>query len=134
MGERMEDEVRERDRRRQARRAAERSALRSAADVALAATVKLGCGSYDRACVLPRLIAIDPRDLAAGSPDLARRIIARLECALRAERQRGRAGHWTYDLNRHIALRQALLAERADAPTDRSAAYDEKPPGANRAV
>lgn len=34
--------------------------------------------------------------------------IARLMRALRTERQRGKAGHWTYDLNRHIALSQAL--------------------------
>jgi hypothetical protein len=39
-------------------------------------------------------------------------IVARLARALRAERQRGRAGHWSYDLNRHIALAQALDAER----------------------
>jgi len=38
-------------------------------------------------------------------------ILARLERALRAERNRARSGHWTYDLNRHIALRQAYLAE-----------------------
>ena len=39
-------------------------------------------------------------------------ILDRLERALRAERNRARSGHWTYDLNRHIALRQAYLAER----------------------
>ncbi len=38
-------------------------------------------------------------------------IVAGLERALRAERCRARSGHWTYDLNRHIALRQAYLAE-----------------------
>jgi hypothetical protein len=42
----------------------------------------------------------------------ARALVARLARALRAERQRGRAGHWSYDLNRHIALAQALDAER----------------------
>jgi hypothetical protein len=51
----------------------------------------------------------------------ARAIIARLERALRAERHRARAGHWTYDLNRHIALRQAVAAE-----TERRAALARK--------
>jgi hypothetical protein len=36
-----------------------------------------------------------------------------LSRALRAARRRGRAGHWTYDLNRHIGLVQAFRAERA---------------------
>ena len=34
--------------------------------------------------------------------------VARLTLALRRERLLGRAGHWAYDINRHIALRQAL--------------------------
>ena len=38
----------------------------------------------------------------------------RLARALRSERSRGRGGHWTYDLNRHIALSQAYAAERRD--------------------
>ncbi len=35
---------------------------------------------------------------------------ARLRSALRSERRRGRAGHWSYDLNRHLGLLQALRA------------------------
>ena len=31
--------------------------------------------------------------------------------SLRDERRRGQAGHWSYDLNRHIALAQAYAAE-----------------------
>ncbi|MEI2384614.1 hypothetical protein [Breoghania sp. JC706] len=42
-----------------------------------------------------------------------RLVVARLARALRGERRRGLAGHWTYDLNRHIALLQAYRAERA---------------------
>lgn len=38
------------------------------------------------------------------------RILGRLDRALRLERRRGIAGHWTYDLNRHAALRAAQLA------------------------
>ena len=33
--------------------------------------------------------------------------------ALRAERRLGKAGHWTYDLNRHMSLVVALKAEIA---------------------
>jgi hypothetical protein len=50
------------------------------------------------------------------SPAGRRRIIARLRRALREERRRGIAGHWTYDLARHAALHRALQAEMAIAP------------------
>jgi hypothetical protein len=79
----------------------------------LAAAIRVGAEEYDRRRHLPRLIPVDPSLLEA--PDLAaqRWIVARLARALRAERNRGRAGHWTYDLNRHIGLKQAYAAERA---------------------
>lgn len=38
--------------------------------------------------------------------------IAKLRRHLHAERQRGAAGHWTYDSNRHLALIEALRVER----------------------
>lgn len=40
--------------------------------------------------------------------------LTRLRAALRRERARGRAGHWTYDLARHLSLAHQLKeAERA---------------------
>jgi len=87
------------------------AALHAAAESGLAATICGGARGYDRALALPRLIALDPRELSGDGPELRRRIVTRLTRALRTERQRGRAGHWTYDLNRHIALLQALQAE-----------------------
>jgi hypothetical protein len=36
------------------------------------------------------------------------------------ERQRGMRKHWSYDLNRHIALKQALDALRPAAPRSSS--------------
>jgi hypothetical protein len=39
--------------------------------------------------------------------------VALLARELRAERALGRAGHWTYDINRHIGLMQAYKAETA---------------------
>lgn len=74
--------------------------------------VLAGAGVYERAQVLPRLLPVGPEDLAGPEPALGRRICLMLLRALRAERNRGRAGHWTYSLNRHIGLMQALKAER----------------------
>ena len=67
---------------------------------------------YDRLRHLPRVLPVGPAELADQSIAARRRIVARLARALRAERNRGRAGHWTYDLNRHVALAQAYAAER----------------------
>jgi hypothetical protein len=40
-----------------------------------------------------------------------RRILAKLRRALRAERRRGIAGHWTYDLARHAELLRVYRLE-----------------------
>ena len=45
--------------------------------------------------------------LRAGSAE-RQRIRMRIERSLRRERQKGIDRHWSYDLNRHIALKQAL--------------------------
>ncbi len=74
-------------------------------------TVKAGALSYDRERDLPRLIRCDPNRDMEESAEAAEAIMARLRRALRAERNKARSGHWTYDLNRHIALRQAYVAE-----------------------
>jgi hypothetical protein len=80
---------------------------------AFAATVRAGAASYRRERMLPGLVGLWPRDLRGEEPEATRCIVRRLAAALRAERNRGRAGHWSYDLNRHIALHQAYAAERA---------------------
>lgn len=82
----------------------------------LATAVRAGAGDYTRATVLPRLIPIGPDELADDSREGRRRILALLARALRSERRRGRAGHWSYDLNRHIGLKQAMVAEAAGMP------------------
>lgn len=61
---------------------------------------------------LPRLIPMTCDQIADDTMETRRAILARLARALRVERSRSRAGHWTYDLNRHIGLRQAFEAER----------------------
>ena len=87
------------------------AAMHRPAATALACTIKAGAKDYDRARDLPALIRCDPFAGIPESADGVAAIVARLERALRAERNRARSGHWTYDLNRHIALRQAYLAE-----------------------
>lgn len=69
--------------------------------------------TYDRARDLPRLVPLWPWELADRSLEGQKRLVARLERALRDERRRGVAGHWTYDIVRHAEILAALKAERA---------------------
>ena len=59
---------------------------------------------------LPGIIPVDLNDIGF-EPDATRVIVKRLAGALR--RERARAGHWTYDLKRHIDLLRAHSAENA---------------------
>jgi hypothetical protein len=43
------------------------------------------------------------------------RLLRRMQCALRIERQRAIAGHWAYDLSRHARLADAYRRELLDA-------------------
>jgi len=95
----------------QVKRRAGRPLFLERAQAAIAGSVRAGARNYDRKRDLPGLIRIDPRAAAAETVAEVETIVARLERALRGERNRARSGHWTYDLNRHIALRQAHLAE-----------------------
>ena len=71
---------------------------------------------YLRKRDLPRLIALWPRELADPTPQGSLVILRKLCRALRAERRRGLAGHWSYDLNRHLGLWSAYKAELASLP------------------
>jgi hypothetical protein len=81
--------------------------MRIRARKAVATTIAAGAARYDRHR-LAHLIPIDQPAMGGGEPQAM--ILRRLERALRKER--ACAGHWTYDLNRHIALWQAYTAER----------------------
>jgi hypothetical protein len=94
------------------KRGRRRASLGEMARNSFRALAKAGADAYHRERYLPRLVPIEASRLADPSIELQRCIVATLARALRAERNRGRAGHWTYDLNRHIGLRQAYLAER----------------------
>jgi len=85
----------------------------AAAVTAVAAIVADGVARYDRATILPRLLPVGPDDLAPDGVAATRRLCRLLARAMRAERGRGRAGHWSYSLDRHVALVQAYRAERA---------------------
>jgi hypothetical protein len=62
---------------------------------------------------LPRVIPLWPHELDDASQEGRRRILAKLRRALRAERRRGLAGHWTYDLARHVELLRVYRLELA---------------------
>jgi hypothetical protein len=79
---------------------------------AVTGVIANGRESYERSRMLVRLLPVGPDELAGAEPETTRRIVLKLARALRAERARGRAGHWTYDLNRHVGLMQALKAEQ----------------------
>ena len=81
------------------------------ARAAVEADVAGGAALYERARSLPRVLPLMPSECAGPEPQTTRAIVRRLADALRRERRLGRAGHWTYDLNRHIALAQAWKAE-----------------------
>jgi hypothetical protein len=68
---------------------------------------------YDRATELPRVLALWPQELADESPQGRRLVLCKLRRALRAERRRGIAGHWTYDLARHVELLRVYRLELA---------------------
>lgn len=66
-----------------------------------------------RAEDLARLAALWPHELTDRSIPGRLRLLARLRSALREERKRGAAGHWTYDLARHTQLLAAYRDEAA---------------------
>jgi hypothetical protein len=51
---------------------------------------------------------IDLDKLATAGKEALDRAILRLRRAIERERLRGRRQHWSYDLNRHIAMKEAL--------------------------
>ncbi len=54
------------------------------------------------------LCGIDLDAVLAASQEEKRTAIRRLKRLIERERLKGTSGHWSYDLNRHIALKQAM--------------------------
>jgi hypothetical protein len=73
-----------------------------------------GAPRYDRRRDLPRLLPLWPHEMELSTIDDHAKLLARMRRALRIERQRGRAGHWAYDLARHANLLRAYRAEVTD--------------------
>lgn len=67
--------------------------------------------AYDRQRDLVRLVALWPKELADTTLAGHRHLVGLLRQALREQRRRGLAGHWTYDLARHAALAHAYRCE-----------------------
>ncbi|WP_245450736.1 cytoplasmic protein [Borborobacter arsenicus] len=77
-------------------------------------------------------------DLAAAlqaGPELKLKFIRRIERSIERERLKGFRRHWSYDLNRHIALKQALdrLISSAEAIHSRFASAAKRTPKQNGA-
>ena len=85
--------------------------FRAAAPRALEHALTAGLAGYDRRTALARFHRLTPQTIDAETPDGARAVLREIERALRQER--ASAGHWSYDLNRHIALLTAHRAETA---------------------
>jgi hypothetical protein len=83
--------------------------------------------AYNRAQDLPRLLPMWPKEVQDSSLDGRERVIATLKRALKAERQRGLAGHWTYDLARHAQLLSAYRTECAECTMLRAAHRSGRP-------
>jgi hypothetical protein len=66
---------------------------------------------YDRSYQLSRLIGLWPHQIKNTSQKQLDRNVELLRKHLRGEAQRGARKHWTYDVNRHMALREALYKE-----------------------
>lgn len=85
--------------------------LAKAAVAALQASLDSGLKGYDRRRSLARFHRLSAETIESETPDAARAVLREIERAMRAER--ARIGHWTYDLNGHIALLVAHRAEKA---------------------
>lgn len=92
------------------------------ADRVFATMAEAGAKLYVRSRDLPKLVALWPKQLADESPEGRLLILRKLRSALRAERRRAIAGHWSYDLNRHLGLLSAYKGEiaRADSRPNRA--------------
>ena len=85
--------------------------LDAPAKSALNTAIDAGLQGYNRRLALCRLHRLSSEIIQSETGEAARMVVAEIERALR--RERARAGHWTYDLNRHIALHVAHRAETA---------------------
>jgi hypothetical protein len=84
--------------------------------------IAAGAAGYSHARDLPKLLALPPDLIEDDGASATERIVAKLSARVRAQAMLGRRHHWSYDLNRHLALLAALKAERAHLAHLRNAA------------
>lgn len=75
-------------------------------------TKGLSIANYSRKHDLVNLLALWPVEIEDRTLEGTKNVIKKLKSALRAERHRGQSGHWAYNLNRHIGLKNALEFEQ----------------------
>lgn len=83
---------------------------------------------HERRGAIARLLPLWPYQLADASDAGRLSILAKLRKALRAERRRGIAGHWSYDLARHAELLRMYREEQAALTTRTAACYGQHHP------
>lgn len=83
------------------------------AESALRGAIAAHAESDRRAEFLRGFHRLTRETIESETPEAARVVLRELERALRGER--ARAGHWTYDLGRHVALLAAYRAEQRRA-------------------
>jgi hypothetical protein len=83
--------------------------FRAPAEAAVNAALRAGVKTYDRKTALARFPRLSRDVIDSGEPAAARAVLREIETALRRERRC--AGHWSYDLNRHIGLLTAYRVE-----------------------
>lgn len=105
--------------------------MRAAAARSLAAVIAAGAEAWDRSRMLPRLLPLTAQEIADTGRDGRMAVLRRLALALRGERRRGRAGASDYSLDRHIALLQAIAAEKRDLPPPEASGQQTRPAGSS---
>ena len=93
---------------------------------------KAGTRTYERQRDLPGLVPLWPEELLDKNPIAHRRLVMKLHRALRAERNRGLAAHWSYDLMRHTNLLHAYRHELHAAGLDWERDHDVMQVGSGR--
>jgi len=76
------------------------------------------------------MTGIDLAEALASSGEDRKRVVRRLVRLIERERLKGARRHWSYDLNRHIALKQAL--ERLCGPESARKQGGSSPPSRRR--
>lgn len=79
----------------------------------LSSNSSIAAPPYDRAKDLVSLLALWPSEVSDTTIKGTQNIISKIQRALRRERKRANAKHWTYSLTRHLGLIKALKQEQA---------------------